>query len=80
MGDTSYSDMSAMDHRGDAVSEIQLLRNGDVFVHGQLEDCRKISYTLSSTPALSDLIGLHQNTVTKELKPLPSLTAAEQVT
>jgi len=46
MADTSYSDMKAADNRGRAVSEVQLLDNGQVRVHGQLSDCRRLCYSL----------------------------------
>jgi len=46
MADTSFSDMKAADNRGSAVSEVQLLDNGEVRVHGVLPDRRELCYTL----------------------------------
>lgn len=46
--DTSYSDMSKPDNRGDAVSELILNEEDEtVLVHGQLKDGRKIEYELA---------------------------------
>jgi len=46
MADTSYSNMKAADNRGDAVSEVLLLPDGEVRVHGRLEDGTPLDYTL----------------------------------
>ena len=56
LADTSYSDMSKHDNRGDAVSEI-LLNEDDqsVFVHGVLKDNREIQYYLDCPGKFSNL-------------------------
>jgi len=46
MADTSYSDMKAADCRGRAVSEVQLLDDGKVRVHGVLPDGKQLCYAL----------------------------------
>ena len=46
MADTSYSDMKAVDNRGQAVSEVQLLADGSIRVHGMLPEGRELGYTL----------------------------------
>jgi len=46
MADTSYSDMKAPDNRGRAVSEVLLLDNGQMHVHGRLPDLRELRYSL----------------------------------
>jgi len=46
MADTSYSDMKAADNRGRAVSEVLLLDDGKVRVHGELPDGRGLCYML----------------------------------
>ncbi|KAL1526378.1 hypothetical protein AB1Y20_015091 [Prymnesium parvum] len=78
MADTSYSDMSATDYRGAAVSEVQVLSSGEVHVHGVLEDARQLSYTLGATPSPADLVGLQELVGGKELAPFSSIGAAEE--
>ena len=46
MADTSYSDMSTIDNRGAAASEVQLLRGGAARIHGVLPDGRTLDYAL----------------------------------
>lgn len=46
MADTSYSDIKSKDCRGRAVSEVQLLDDGQVHVQGVLPDGRGFAYTL----------------------------------
>jgi len=59
MADTSYSDMSAIDNRGLAVSEVQMLADGTAHVHGQLEDGSYIEYELGAgVGPSSEIIGL----------------------
>eukprot|EP00966_Prymnesium_polylepis_P267254 6173728-Prymnesium_polylepis.1 len=55
MADTSFSDMSAADNRGSAVSEVQLLDDGAVRVGGTLHDGREIVYSKPSST--SPLVG-----------------------
>jgi len=55
MADTSYSDMSAGDNRGYAVSEVQFLEDGRVSVHGSLHDQRQLNFSLPSSS--SALVG-----------------------
>eukprot|EP00966_Prymnesium_polylepis_P323518 7379697-Prymnesium_polylepis.2 len=55
MADTSFSDMSAADNRGCAVSEVQFLEDGSVRVCGSLHDQREFSYALPSST--SPLVG-----------------------
>jgi len=49
MADTSYSDMSAADNRGSAISEVQILEDGAVRVCGSLHDTREFSFSLPSS-------------------------------
>mmetsp|Transcript_38706 Transcript_38706/g.64204 ORF Transcript_38706/g.64204 Transcript_38706/m.64204 type:complete len:670 (-) Transcript_38706:447-2456(-) len=58
MADTSYSDMQQLDNRGNAVSEVQVLPDNTLRVHGRLEDNERILYTLQPTTSQSELIGL----------------------
>ena len=71
MADTSFSDMTAPDRRGAAVSEVQVLQTGAVRVHGMLHDGCPIDYTLAASPAYSgaassslvagsSLVGMHE--------------------
>jgi len=48
MADTSYSDMSAPDGRGAAISEVRFQADCSVRVHGELEDQREISFSFPS--------------------------------
>ena len=47
MADTSYSDMSATDNRGSALSTITVHADGTTTVDGDLHDGNKVEYTLS---------------------------------
>jgi len=47
MADTSYSDMSAADNRGGALSTITLHADGTTTIDGELHDGCKVEYTLS---------------------------------
>jgi len=55
MADTSYSDASAADSRGCAVSEVQFLESSVVRVRGSLHDSSEVSYSLPS--ASTPLVG-----------------------
>ena len=55
MADTSFSDMSAPDNRGTAVSEVQFLEDGSVRVRGSLHDQRTFDYALPCS--VSPLVG-----------------------
>jgi len=47
MADTSYSDMSQLDNRGTAASEVCVLADGHVRIHGVLQDSTRLDYTLA---------------------------------
>lgn len=79
MADTSYSDMRAPDFRGEAVSEVQILPDGSVKVHGRLQDRRSISYRLAPVPTMTDLVGLRRPLGSNLLKPLPSSNSVAEV-
>lgn len=56
MCDTSYSDMSAEDNRGSAVSELILHPDGQIEVHGVLQNGRLIAYTTDQDPWIGRLL------------------------
>lgn len=61
MADTSYSDMSAEDNRGEAVSELVLLPDGSARVHGVLHDGTRIDFCLSKNVAdPSEYVGRYE--------------------
>ena len=53
MADTSYSDMSAGDNRGQAVSNVDFCADGVVRVSGVLHDGKAIDYAVDHTSALN---------------------------
>lgn len=56
MCDTSYSDMSAEDNRGSAVSELILNPDGQVEIQGMLQDGHPIAYTADEDPWIGRLL------------------------
>ena len=70
MADTSYSDMSRPDNRGDAVSTVVILNDGSVTVDGALQDGTKIGYTLKpdASACQHELIGQCEPDGTEEQK------------
>ena len=77
VADTSFSDMSASDKRGVAVSEVQFLLDGSVRVMGVLQDERIISFAMPD-PATS-LLGFQLPAVEEPPQPpAPEQPEAEQ--
>jgi len=71
MADTSFSDVKAPDCRGNAVSEVLLLDDGQVHVECTLPHGMELSYTLLAgmgEPDEPNLVGLPVPTITSSLK------------